>query len=132
MRTDFLLVADAAQVADGKLYLLGGAWNRIALPQFPMAAPLAVAVGLMVGWEETNQDHVARLTIDDEDGALVLGPIEMRFEVGRPAGTKPGEDQRVVMAVNGQVGFQKPGGYAVVVRLGEDELARTSFRVAAQ
>src|SRR5206468_8578750 len=50
VRSDFLIIADGAQVADGKLYLLGGAWNRLALPQFPGSAPIAVALGLMVGW----------------------------------------------------------------------------------
>ena len=50
--------------------------------------------------------------------------------MGRPAGTAPGEAQRVVMAVNGQVSLPGPGGYAVVVRVAGNELARTRFRVA--
>ena len=129
MRADFLIVADGAQVAEGKLYLMGGAWNRLSVSQFPSPAPIAVAIGLLVGWDETNHTHTTRLTIEDEDGHLVLGPIELSFEVGRPAGSPAGEEQRVVMAVNGQVSIPGPGGYALVVRLGEAELARTTFRV---
>ena len=123
-------MADAAQVAEGKLYLIGGAWNRLALTQFPGPAPFAVALALLVGWDETNQSHVASLTLEDEDGHVTLGPIEMRFEVGRPTGIPAGGEQRVVMAFNGQLVVPAPGGYSVVVRVGEDELARTSFRAA--
>lgn len=128
MRTDFLIVADGAQVAEGKLYLIGGAWNRLSLAQFPGAAPFAVALGLMVGWDETNQTHTAALTLENEDGLTVLGPIETRFEVGRPAGIVAGDEQRVVVAINGQVSIPSPGGYSVVVRIAGDEIGRTSFR----
>lgn len=128
MRTDFLIVADGAQVAEGKLYVMGGAWNRLSLTEFPGSAPIAVALGLLVGWEETNQHHVTTLSLEDEDGHVVLGPIEMSFEVGRPAGTTPGEEQRVVMAVNGQMTVPAPGGYAMVVRMADTELGRARFR----
>ena len=131
MRADFLMVADSAQVAEGKLFLMGGAWNRLGLSQLPGPAPLAVAIGILVGWDETNTSHTATLTLEDEDGQVVLGPVELTFEVGRPAGTVPGDDQRVVLAVNGQVNFSRAGGYALVLRQGDAELARTSFRVAA-
>jgi uncharacterized protein DUF6941 len=129
VRADFLVVADAAQVAEGKLYLIGGAWNRLAISQFPGAAPIGIALGFLVGWEETNQARTASLTLENEDGMVVLGPIEMRIEVGRPAGAIPGEEQRIVMAVNGQVSIPSSGGYAIVVRIGSEELARTRFRV---
>ena len=32
---DYLLVADRAEVVSGKLYLMGGSWDRITPPQFP-------------------------------------------------------------------------------------------------
>src|SRR5660397_182444 len=32
---DYLLVADGAQVVGGKLYLLGGGWDRLTVPQLP-------------------------------------------------------------------------------------------------
>jgi hypothetical protein len=69
--------------------------------------------------------------MEDEDGALALGPIDLRFEVGRPVGSPPGEEQRVVMAVSGHVTFSQPGGFAVVVRMENEVVARASFRVTA-
>jgi hypothetical protein len=128
VRADFLIVADGAQVAEGKLYVMGGAWNRVSVQAFPATIPFAVALGILVAWDETNVARHAALTVEDEDGSLLIGPLDIRLEVGRPAGAIPGEDQRVVVAVNGQLGIPGPGGFSVVVRLDDEELARTSFR----
>ena len=132
MRTDFLIVADGAQVAEGKLYLMGGGWNRVTVSTFPATINMGVAVGILVSWDETNEPHMTTLTLEDEDGQSQMNPVEMRIEVGRPAGAVAGEEQRVLVAVNGPITLNEPGGYSVIARLGDAELARTSFRAVLQ
>src|SRR5262249_21221114 len=95
---DFLIRADRAEIVNGKLYLMGGGFDRVALPQFPGQAAFDVALGVVVGYTETNEAHEFELTLEDDDGQLLLGPVTGRFELGRPPGLKPAEPQRFMYA----------------------------------
>jgi hypothetical protein len=89
------LLADAAQVADGKLNLLGGGWS-ITTGQVPSA----LAVKIDVPWNDANTPHTLALRLVDSDGNVVLDLGSQTFEVGRPPGLPPGTSIDHVMAVN--------------------------------
>ncbi len=100
-----MLLADAAQVADGKLYILGGGWSLTG----PDPTPSAVAIKIEVGWNETDQEHHWELFLEDADGGPVmvetpdgLQPVEIRGElaVGKPEGILEGTPVDVPMAIN--------------------------------
>ena len=100
-----MLLADAAQVADGKLFILGGGWSLTG----PDPTPSAVAIKLEVDWHETNVQHHWELFLEDADGQPVLmptpdgeQPIEIRgdFSVGQPEGIIEGTPVDVPMAIN--------------------------------
>lgn len=101
-----LLLCDAAQVADGKLYVLGGGWDVTG----PTPAPSAVAVILHVPWGNTNQRLQFKLSLVHQDGQPVHQPgptgadvpvaIDGTFEVGRPAGIAPGSFIQAPFAVS--------------------------------
>jgi len=129
MEIDFLILADAAQVAEGKLYLLGGGWDRMAVNTLPAVQTVGIAVGVVVPWNETNTPHTLRLMIDDEDGATILQPVEVSLEIGRPAGLSAGSDQRVTVAFNAHIPLAKLGGYAVTAALENGAQKRLRFGV---
>jgi hypothetical protein len=90
-----MLLADAAQARDGKLYVLGGGWSVTG----PEPEPSAIALLIKVPWDQANQRHHLRLELVDSDGGPVsmetpFGEqalvIESDFEVGRPPGMTPG------------------------------------------
>ncbi|HET9088742.1 MAG TPA: hypothetical protein VFN54_00400 [Acidimicrobiales bacterium] len=100
-----MLLADAAQVADGKLYILGGGWSITG----PEPVPSAVAIKVGVDWHEFNTAHHWELFLDDADGQLVrfetpegVQTIEVRgdFSAGEPAGVPAGTPVDVPIAVN--------------------------------
>ncbi len=96
-----MLFADAAQVADRKLYVLGGGLTVIG----PKPQPVGVAIGIEVPWDRANVSHDWRLELLDEDGHPVLvrdQPVAVagRFEAGRPSGLKPGTPLLVPLAIN--------------------------------
>jgi hypothetical protein len=130
MDIDFLILADAAQVAEGKLYLLGGGWDRMAVNVLPAVQSIGVAIGVVVPWNETNTSHTLRLTIEDEDGATILQPVDVQLEIGRPAGLTPGSDQRVTVAFNAHIPLAKLGGYVVTAALENGAQKRLRFGVA--
>jgi len=45
MEFDYALLADHAEVINGKLYLMGGGWDVRHAPQAPARAQFAVALG---------------------------------------------------------------------------------------
>ncbi len=96
-----MVLADAAQVADGKLFILGGGLAHLG----PQSQPLSVALLIEVPWDRANIEHDWKLELLDEDGAPVMHdglPVMVggTFEAGRPAGQTPGTALGVPLAIN--------------------------------
>jgi len=100
-----MMLADHAQVADGKLFVSGGGWSLCG------PGPVACAVALLfhIPWQNTNERITFTLRLLDEDGAPVSQPgpeggqqvqAEGQFEAGRPAGMTPGMEINVPIAFN--------------------------------
>ena len=68
VEVDFLLLADRAEVLNGKLYMMGGAWDRRNIRDIAAPVPLSIVVGVLIPWNLTNEPHQLRLRIEDEDG----------------------------------------------------------------
>ncbi len=129
-----MLLADAVQAANGKLYILGGGWSITG----PQPAPSAIALKIDVPWDEANKKHSFRLALLDSDGRdiMVPGPIgdvpvevKGEFEAGRPAGLRPGTPLDVVLALNiGPLPLQPDSRY--VWRMWIDERTREDWEVS--
>jgi hypothetical protein len=130
---DFLLVADGAQSVNGKLYVLGGGWTHLWLPQFPGRAPIpfALALGLRVPWSRTNQRFAFALELRDADNERVgEEPIAHgEFEQGRPPGLRPGTEQRIVMAIPVGAEFPAAGRYGFSLQIDDREIGNTWIEV---
>lgn len=109
-----VMLADFAQVAEGKLNVIGGGWSVTG----PDPCPFALAGLFEVPWHMTNRQHEFRFELIDADGNAVTvetpeGEREVSFdgsfEVGRPLGLRPGGTQRVPFALNGGVLPLEPG-----------------------
>jgi hypothetical protein len=101
-----ILLADAAQAIDNKLYVLGGGWSVTG----PDPSPSALAIALKVPWDEANRRHDLRVELLDSDGQpITVGSaeddgqhmvVESQFEVGRPPGLRPGTPIDLALAIN--------------------------------
>ena len=133
MRIDILVTADAVQVANEKLYVLGGAWRYVYVRKFPAEHSMGIALGILVPWEQTNIRHDIEVVLLDADGNQILDSplIQGQFETGRPPGMASGAEQRVLMAVNFRAPLKDPGQYQIIARLdGHDEASATFEAVA--
>ncbi|MFQ5879555.1 MAG: hypothetical protein ACE5IZ_05230 [Dehalococcoidia bacterium] len=113
MEIEFLIIADAVEATNGKLYVLGGGWNQWKSPSFPTQVRMGIAVGILVPWNETNEKHHVTIDIVDADGKAVLPPINAEVEVGRPPGLRAGTTQRAILAINSGFPLQSAGSYEV-------------------
>lgn len=129
-----MLLADAAQAVDGKLYILGGGWSIAG----PGAVSMAIALKLEVPWDRTNERHHWQLDLVDGDGHPVLvqtgegaAPLNVagELEVGRPVGVAPGTPIDVPMAIN-LPPLPLPPGRRLVWRLTIDGETREDWQLA--
>jgi len=129
MKLEWLILADWAQVIGNKLYVQGGGWDVLTVNTgFPMNQQIGLAASFVVPWEATNQRHTVEIEIATDDGAS-LAKIGGQFEVGRPAGIKPGQNQRFQLAANAGLQLQREGTYAIIARVEDQEVGRTHFNV---
>jgi hypothetical protein len=132
MKLSTFLLADHAEAVNGKLYVVGGAWNRIGAASFPATHNhLSVASVIHVPWDATNKSHTIELRLVDSDGAPIIPePVHGGFESGRPPGMRPGDEQLVVLVFNfdGLV-FPRPGTYEFHLLVNGDETGLIRFDV---
>ena len=77
MKIDYLILADWAEVINGKIYVQGGGWSAInAQSPLPVSRTVAIAVSPRVEWHETNQPHDLVIRIIREEGQAELAKIE--------------------------------------------------------
>jgi hypothetical protein len=118
VRIEWLILADGAQIANGKLFVLGGGWDVLNVNSgFPARHHLGLAAAFRVPWNATNQRHAFELLIVNDDSEETLVTVAGEFEVGRPPGIPNGTTQRSQIAAEMIVEIPSPGQYAVRVRL---------------
>ena len=69
-----LLLADAAEAANGKVSALGAGWSVIGSP----TGPMSLIIFIDVPWDQTNQQHKLSIELRDADGQPVSfqqGPL---------------------------------------------------------
>jgi hypothetical protein len=112
---DYLLVADRAEVVNGKLYLMGGSWDRIQPQKFPHRMMLGISLGVRIPFAFTDEQHTVAIEIQHE-GQRLIG-FEAKLTTGRPPGMA-GMDMLVPMAFNIPIAIPEEG--TVVLRASVD------------
>jgi hypothetical protein len=86
-----MLLADAAQVAEGKLYIMGGGWEVCG----PEPTPMALAVKVEIPPSQIRRKHTWSVTLVDGSGEPVLlttggekSTVSIHGEFGRIADLK--------------------------------------------
>ena len=135
---EFLILADRVEAINGKLYVMGGAWDRLQIADFGQPVSFGLAVGVLVPWGQTNQEHPLHIYVEHEDGTVIPPDIQARVNMGRPPIAVLGQSFRALIAVNGVWKLPGPGTYRVQASIGDREPKRTVFhaeparRVAAR
>jgi hypothetical protein len=119
VQQELLLVCEAAEAVNGKLYVMGGGVDRhYTMPNVtpPIQLNVDIAASFLVGWNETNDRHAMTIRIVTEDEASVFNG-DFEFVVGRPPGAKYGQDLRQTFAIRGPFPLPGAGAYKVVLEL---------------
>ncbi len=125
----YMLLADAAESVGGKLYVLGGGWDRMMVPALPghAAKPFAMGVGITVPYPHTNRKFALSIELIDGDGNQVGEVLSVELEAGRPPGMLAGTSQSIPLAININPEFPEAGPYTFVASIDGDIRKKASF-----
>ena len=125
------MLADAAQVQGGKLFVLGGGFDTISARTLPIVhRSLALAIVAEVDPDERHRDLEISIRLVDEDGQALEVEAQGKLRVGAPPNLPPGATSIVpIVSPFHNIEFPEAKGYAFVIDFEGDELARVRFRV---
>ncbi|WP_424669974.1 DUF6941 family protein [Candidatus Binatus sp.] len=129
MKVEFLVLADAVEVADGKLFVLGGGWTVWRSGVYPGQALLGIGGSILVESNEagTNTAYPLNITIADEAGIPIVPPLKAHFQVGKNLEAPNGASQRVPFAFNAGVRIPRAGRYFINALAGSTSRAQVFF-----
>ena len=131
VRAECFILCDAAQVHDGKLFVLGAGWDRLMVPSFPSEYRFFLAIKLAVPAGDAYRPFEMRVDVRDEEGGSTGGVMPAtRVEVARPLGYLAHEDLPCMFAFEARVTFGRPERLTFTLLVDGEEVARTSLRVA--
>jgi hypothetical protein len=123
---DFLILADRAESVNGKLYLMGGAWDQIGVIDFAKPVTFSIALGILIPWNATNQDHKLQVHLVDEDGTRLF-TMDGGMRAGRPPQLPQGGAQHNVLAITVAAVLSKPGEFTVEASINQEPSRSTAF-----
>lgn len=133
MRADYLILADAVSVAEGKHYIHGGGWSSLFVASFPAVHPvMGIAARLRISPDEINQPHTVEVDVIGENRESIFPdiPLQTTFHIGHPTNTVPNSEQVLPLAFNlNYLQFHEQGVYTVVLRGDGENLETSQFTV---
>jgi hypothetical protein len=131
MKLQSAMLADAARVADDKLYVFGGQWDRLYTHGFPTTHPgLAVVLVIEVSYAEALTDHHLRVALM-RDGEPAGAEARGLINVGHAPGSTPGASSYVPIALPFTgLHFDRSGRYEWVVTINDEPVGSIPLEVA--
>ena len=124
---EFLILADRAEILNGKMYMMGGGWNRKSIQNIDNPVAISMVIGILIPWNFTNELHHIRISLMDEDGTILQPTIEASVNMGRPPEAKMGQDFRAMAVINGQWKLPALGAYSFVASVENGQEKRVAF-----
>ncbi len=124
-----MILADAVEVLNGKLYLMGGGWDAIFVPALQSPVTLSIACGVNVTYNETDDEHSLSVAVRDLDGIAVGQPITLSFRTGRSPMLARGASTHVPIAIKAAYPFSRYDEYVIAAAVDDRHESRLSFFV---
>lgn len=135
MRVQWAMLANAVEVRDGLVNMLGGGWDSIAVTRDPVpGAPTATMRGhlvlrILLGSDETGREHPLDIRVVDADGG-VRATVSGTFSVPASSALPIGWEQGIVMSFDlSGTRLESVGGHEVTVLIGGEAVHSVPFQV---
>jgi hypothetical protein len=131
MKLTTAMLADAAVVESGKLYVHGGGWDSISVQSVPSTHPtMALALIIRIEYAEALKDLPLSMELLDEDDTPAGPRLEATINVGHPPKSRLGAPTFLpVQWTLPMLELPRAGGFRFRICSGETELGSVPFRV---
>jgi hypothetical protein len=123
-----LLLAESAQVSDGKLFVMGGGFDCLR-SRLPAGLEAAVAMILSVPWPLLEVPYELRLELANADGEATGFRLRAELESTPPSGWREGTPLTVPLVFPVRAELGEPGRYAVRCLIEGEERGRVAFEL---
>lgn len=122
--------ADHAEAVNGKVHIVGGAWNRLFFPTFPQVlAHLALVAVVEVPFSEYLAEHTVTITMVDATEAPQKLKVEGKFRVGASADMNYGDSTVMPLAIPvNNLLVEHTGDFFFVLAIDGEEVTRFGFK----
>ncbi|MBI4064191.1 MAG: hypothetical protein HY401_07820 [Elusimicrobia bacterium] len=133
MELDFAFLADAAEVTNGKLYVIGGAFDTLCVRELPASWPrLTLVMRFLLTPAESGRPHALEIIVLDEDGKKIVN-LSSSLNVERPPNMLSGTKQSVPIALNFfNARFDKKGSYSIEILVNGTSLKSIPLKILLQ
>lgn len=131
MNLDFAVLAEAAALGEGKLFIHGVPLKRLDVPQLPWGKAMAIAVSFDGQLDEAGNQHQLRFRIVGPTGDEILAAPPFPVVLPRREELRDDFEQLNALAVIelGLVGFATEGWYRIELSLDSELLETLKLRV---
>jgi hypothetical protein len=135
MQADIFLLADHAQVSEGKLYVSGGGWNRLTVARVPIRQRIGLAVGLRLEPQEAGRQHSFRIEMRTPGDVVSLGHGAFESEAFAQGAFQSdafqgsSSSQMFLLALNADLSIEAAGSYEIILSANGTDIKRIGFEV---
>jgi hypothetical protein len=133
MQVTTAMLADAAAVLEGKLYVHGGGWDVIYSNQVPAThAAMALVLVFKLDWHEAHENLPLAIQVQDEDrqGSILSGKAIMRAGIP-PLAQKGAPLYHAFAQMFYGLQFPNYGRYTLIVSSGDEQLVTLPIVVSS-
>jgi hypothetical protein len=128
---NFFILADRAEAVNGKMYMLGGGWDRITVPGPGIATLFSFAIGLLIPFEFADEEVAIEITVEnltDPHGPKRV--VQANLSAHLPQGIGPGDTASVLVAIPiVPIAFTGPGKRRATLHIARGPSKSADFRV---
>lgn len=129
VRVECFMLCDFAREENGKLYIVGGGWNRLQLRQLPTVIDFYIAIKLMICFQATPGPIDIVLEMINEDGNLVSEPAALNVTPESSKSLSARAEHPLFLSLPAQLTIQKPGRYSLRLLINGEAMALTAFQI---
>lgn len=128
MRIEWMIMADAAEIVNNKLYMMGGGWDTLMINRdLPTRHTVSLAIAVMVTPDDASNARQLSLQINDESDNK-LASVNARVDADRIS-RGGSRSQRVQMAFRLPLRFRRQGRCTVTAAIDGKVASQSFFQV---
>ncbi len=123
MNIDFVLIADAVDSVNNKLFVMGGCWETVTASSFPASVKIGIGTHVFLSPADVG-GHSIEIKFADETGTDIAPPIKGQIQILPPIQTRGAS-----IAINHLLTLPRAGTYSVQVMVDDQRAEPVRFEV---